>query len=291
MIRVNEVKLDLDQALNKELEIKNIIKFISKKYNVRKIDQVSIYKKAIDARRADRVLFVYTIDFSTPEEKRLLALKQKAFTITPNMDYEEVMTGHISLYNRPVIVGFGPSGIFAGLVLARRGYKPIILEMGLDIDKRDQLFNEFLETRKFNNHASNQFGEGGAGTYSDGKLTTSINDLRCRHLLKTLVEHGADEELIYINKPHVGTDKLKEIIKNIRKEIISFGGEIRFDSKLTDFIIENNNLVGVQINNEELIKTDVLLLGIGHSSRETFELIKKTGFDITRKPFSVSDRI
>ena len=291
MIRLNEVKLDLDQAINKELEIKNIIKYINKKYNVGKIDNVSIYKKAIDARRADRVLFVYTVDFSTPNEKQLLGLKQKAFTATPNMDYQEVTQGYIKLTNRPVIVGFGPSGILAGLLLARRGYKPIIIEMGLDIDNRDQKFSEFLATRKFNKHASIQFGEGGAGTYSDGKLTTSISDLRCRYVLKTLVEHGAEEDLIYINKPHVGTDKLKEIIKNIRKEIISLGGEIRFDCKLTDFLIENNTLVGIEINDEEVLKTETLLLGIGHSSRETFELIKNSGFNITRKPFSVGVRI
>lgn len=291
MIRINEVKLDLDQAKNKDLEKINIIKFIQKKYNVKKIDEISIYKKAIDARRADRVIFVYTIDFSSPEEKRLLALKQKSFLPTPNMDYEEVREGSIALNNRPVIVGFGPSGIFAALILARRGYKPLIIEMGLDIDSRDEKFLQFLTTRKFNTHASIQFGEGGAGTYSDGKLTTSISDLRCRHVLKTLIEHGAKEELIYTNKPHVGTDQLKLIIKNIREEIISLGGEIRFDSKLTGFFNENNALSAIEINNEEIIKTDVLLLGIGHSSRDTFELIKNTGFDITRKPFSVGVRI
>ncbi len=291
MIRVNEVKLDLDQALNKDIEKENLVKFLKKKYYLKSIKELSIYKKAIDARRADRVVFVYTVDFSTPEEKKLLALKQKPFTVTPNMDYERIEPGDIYLSNRPVVVGFGPSGIFAGLILARYGYKPIIIEMGLDIDRRDELFEEFLKSRKFNKLASIQFGEGGAGTYSDGKLTTSINDVRCRFVLKTLVEHGAEEDLIYINKPHVGTDKLKMIIKNIRNEIISLGGEVRFNNHLSDLIIENNSLVGIKINDSEILRTNVLLLGIGHSSRETFELIKSHGFEMTRKPFSIGVRI
>jgi len=163
--------------------------------------------------------------------------------------------------------------------------------MGLDIDNRDKEFDEFLRTRKFKKTASIQFGEGGAGTYSDGKLTTSISDLRCRLVLETLVNYGADPELIYINKPHVGTDLLKQIIKSIRKEIINLGGEVLFASQLTRIITENNSLVGVEINNKNVIKTNVLLLGIGHSSRDTFEMIHANGFNLTRKPFSIGLRI
>ncbi len=291
MIRVTEVKLSLDQALNIDLEIKNIHKYLQHKFNLSSIKDLSIYKKAIDARNKNSINFVYTIDFFTEDEKRLLRLKDKQISVTPDMKYEDISIGTKQLTNRPIIIGFGPSGIFSALILARRGYRPIIFEMGLDIDNRDKEFDEFLRTRKFKKTASIQFGEGGAGTYSDGKLTTSISDLRCRLVLETLVNYGADPELIYINKPHVGTDLLKQIIKSIRKEIINLGGEVLFASQLTRIITENNSLVGVEINNKNVIKTNVLLLGIGHSSRDTFEMIHANGFNLTRKPFSIGLRI
>lgn len=291
MIRVTEVKLSLDQALNIDLEIKNIHKYLQHKFNLSSIKDLSIYKKAIDARNKNSINFVYTIDFFTEDEKRLLRLKDKQIFVTPDMKYEDISIGTKQLTNRPIIIGFGPSGIFSALILARRGYRPIIFEMGLDIDNRDKEFDEFLSTRKFKKTASIQFGEGGAGTYSDGKLTTSISDLRCRLVLETLVNYGADPELIYINKPHVGTDLLKQIIKSIRKEIINLGGEVLFASQLTRIITENNSLVGVEINNKNVIKTNVLLLGIGHSSRDTFEMIHANGFNLTRKPFSIGLRI
>ena len=291
MIRVTEVKLSLDQALNFDTEVKNIHRYLKNKYNLSGVKELSIYKKAIDARDKNRINFVYTVDFSVEDEKRLLRLKDKHLTLAPEMKYEEVSQGTIRLNNRPVIVGFGPSGIFSALILARRGYQPIILEMGLDIDNRDKEFEHFIRTRKFKKTASIQFGEGGAGTYSDGKLTTSISDLRCRFVSETLVKYGADQELIYVNKPHVGTDKLKQIIKAIRNEIIDLGGEVFFGSQLTGIITENDALVGVEINNDKIIKTNVLLLGIGHSSRDTFEMIHKNGFNLMRKPFAIGVRI
>ncbi len=291
MIRVTEIKLSLDQAINKDIEKENLINTIKRKYKIDKILELAIYKKAIDARHKSAINFVYTVDFSTKRENEVLALKDKHISLTPNTKYIDVKSGNSVLKNRPVIVGFGPSGIFAAYVLAKNGYRPIIIEQGVDVDQRDILYQNFIDTRKFEKKASIQFGEGGAGTYSDGKLTTSISDLRCRFVLETLVNYGADKEILYINKPHVGTDKLKEIIKLMRKEIISYGGEVKFDTEMTDFLIEKNRVTGIVVNNKEVIKTEILLLGIGHSSRSTFELIKSREFNISAKPFSVGLRI
>ena len=291
MIRITEIKLGLDQTINSDSEIKNIKNYLKNKFKITSIKELHIYKKAIDARNKNAIFFVYTVDISLDNEKSILRLKHKHISVSPDMKYKDVKMGEKQLIEKPIIVGFGPSGIFSALLLARRGYKPIVLEMGLDIDQRDEKFLDFIRTRKFNKEASIQFGEGGAGTYSDGKLTTSISDLRCRLVLEELINFGAEKELIYINKPHVGTDKLKEIIKNIRKEIISLGGEIRFGSQVTNFVIENNSLKAVQINNDSILKTNTLLLGIGHSSRDTFELIRDSGFNLSRKPFSIGVRI
>jgi len=291
MIRVIEVKLSLDEAINKKIERENLIKILKRKYKITQISNFSIYKKAIDARKKNQINLVYSVDFSAEKENELLALKDKHISETPNMKYCEVFSGSTLLKYRPIIVGFGPSGIFAAYLLAKNGYRPIVIEQGVDIDQRDILYARFINSRVFEKKASIQFGEGGAGTYSDGKLTTSISDLRCRFVLETLIKYGADEELLYINKPHVGTDKLKEIIKLIRKDIINLGGEIRFDTELTDFLIEDNKVIGIVANNKDVIKTNVLLMGIGHSSRDTFELIKSKGFSVSPKPFSVGLRI
>jgi len=291
MIRVTEVKLSLDEAVNFESELKNIKKYLKNKYRIDNIKELIIFKKAIDARKKNSISFVYTVDFSIEDEKKVIRLKDKHISYTPNLKYEDISSGEKVLKDRPIVVGFGPSGIFAALLLAKRGYNPLIIEMGLDIDSRDERFLDFIASRNFEKKSSIQFGEGGAGTYSDGKLTNSINDLRCRFVIENLVNHGANPEIMYVNKPHVGTDKLKEVIKSIRKEIIGYGGEVRFDCQLTDFIIENNRLIGIEINNSEIIKTNVVLLGIGHSSRNTFELINNKGFVLTRKPFAVGVRI
>ncbi|MFA7076697.1 MAG: hypothetical protein WC152_08565 [Candidatus Izemoplasmatales bacterium] len=291
MIRITEIKLTLDQAINKDIEIRNIKKYLNNKYKIKKIKELSIFKKAVDARKKTNIVFVYTVDITTEDDNLLIRLKDKHISISPSLEYINVTSGEERLNSRPVIIGFGPSGIFSALLLARNNYKPLVIEMGLDVDNRDVLFEQFIKTREFNKLASIQFGEGGAGTYSDGKLTTSISDLRCRYVLDTFVKHGADSELLYINKPHVGTDVLKNIIKELRNEIVSLGGEIIFNSQMTDIIIKNNKVSAIEINNKDIVHTNVLLLGIGHSSRDTFELLLNRKFSITRKPFSFGVRI
>ena len=200
-------------------------------------------------------------------------------------------SGNKTLSNPPIIVGFGPSGIFAALLLARRGYRPIVLERGYDVDQRSNNVDHFYQTGEYHEGSTILFGEGGAGTFSDGKLTTLINDHRCRYVLESLVKHGAQPEILYINKPHVGTDILKIVVKNMREEIIQLGGQIRFNAKVTKLIIKDNILEGVIINHDEEIKTSVCLLGIGHSARDTFELLYHENMTMIQKPFSIGVRI
>ena len=293
MIRITEIKIELKDALDLEREKTAILNNIFEKYRIKKSDirHFSIFKKAVDARKKDHVIFVFSIDVDVPYEKNLLDKKYPNISISPDMNYHEVPMGDSRLNHRPIVIGFGPSGIFAALLLARRGYRPIVLERGLDVDQRTMLWDHFKKTGEFNEQATILFGEGGAGTFSDGKLTTLINDLRSRYVLEALVKHGADPAILYINKPHVGTDILKGIIKSIRTEITALGGEIRFNSKVTHLDIENNQLKAVVVNDETKIMTDVCLLGVGHSARDTFTKLYDLGIKISQKAFSVGVRI
>jgi uncharacterized protein len=293
MIRINNLKLNLDQVTNKEKELANLKRLVILRYKIKPelIIDFSIKRKALDARHKDNIKYVYNIDVALKDEKQYLAKKIQNTSMSTIKEYTQVKSGDILLNNRPVIIGFGPSGIFSAYLLAKRGYKPIILERGLSVENRTLAWNEFLKTREFKENASILFGEGGAGTFSDGKLTTLINDNRCDYVLNTLVNAGADKEILYINKPHIGTDVLKNIVKNIREEIIELGGEILFDSKVTDFIIEDDKLISVVINNELVIDTEVCLIGIGHSARDTFKLLYDKGIRFEQKPFSIGVRI
>ena len=166
-----------------------------------------------------------------------------------------------------------------------------MLERGLDVDNRTNDINDFWNNRKFKNNSNVQFGEGGAGTFSDGKLTTRIKDIRCRKVLDELVNFGSPEEILYSHKPHVGTDILKNVVKNIRNEIIRLGGEVRFDTLVTDIITENGSIKGVVVNNNETIESEVVILAIGHSARDTYEMLYETGLEMTQKAFAIGVRI
>ena len=293
MIRITNLKLNLDDAIDYASELANLRKLFISKYNIKPnhLLLIKLYRKAIDARRKTNVHFVYTIDAEVCNEEEYLKRDIQNMSVTPDMSYKQVKKGNIDLKYQPVVIGFGPSGIFAALLLARRGYSPIVIERGLDIDNRTEAWNDFLKSRKFTEKSSILYGEGGAGTFSDGKLTTLINDIRCRIVLEELVKAGAHPEIMYVSKPHIGTDVLKKVIKNIREEIIKSGGFIRFGSKVTDFLIKEDRLTGIEINHQEIINTEVCLLGIGHSARDTFELLYKKSMVIQQKPFSVGLRI
>lgn len=294
MIRVTNLKLKLNDAVDYASELSNLRKLVISKYNIKSKNLLllNLFKKAIDARHKKGIHFVYSVDIELDNEIEFLNRNQvKNAAVAPDLSYKECKQGSQDIYNPPVIVGFGPSGIFSALLLSRRGYNPIVLERGLDVSKRTKEWNDFLNNREYNENSSILFGEGGAGTFSDGKLTTLINDVRCRFVLKELVKAGAHPEIMYVNKPHIGTDELKKVIKKIREEIIRNGGIIRFNSKVTDLIIKDNRLVSVVVNDTEKIPTELCLLGIGHSARDTFQKLLDKKLDIKPKAFSVGVRI
>ncbi len=293
MIRITNLNLKLDDAIDYPSELANLRRLVISKYKIKPnhLLLLKIFKKAIDARKKSNVHFVYTVEAEICDEDKFLLKQLPNIQKASNLEYREVKKGKIDIYNQPVVVGFGPSGIFAALLLSRRGYSPIVLERGYDVAKRTKEWNDFINGGEFNENASVLFGEGGAGTFSDGKLTTLINDIRCRFVLKELVKAGAHPEIIHVNKPHIGTDVLKKVIKNIREEIIKNGGTIKFNSKVTDFVIENNKIKALIVNGSEKVPTEICLLGIGHSARDTYKKLLEKKVKIEQKAFSVGVRV
>lgn len=287
MLRVPEIKLSLDQD-EQLLKIE-----LAKKLKIpqESVSSYRIFKKSVDARKKKDIHFVYTLDVELKNEDKILKMySKKGVTKVPTTDYEYKNIAPSNI-QRPIIVGTGPSGLFAGLVLAQMGYKPILLERGKSVDERAVDVGLFWSQGKLNCESNVQFGEGGAGTFSDGKLTTLIKDPRSGKVLEEFVKAGAPEEILYINKPHIGTDILRDVVKNIRNAIISLGGEVRFNSKVTDLIVENDYVTGVKINNKEILKSDKVLLALGHSARDTFEMLYDNGIEIIQKGFSIGVRI
>ena len=281
MIRVKDIKISIT---SKEHDLK---KALAKKLGIFKEDilEVYIYKKSIDARNKNNIIFTYTLNAKVKNEEKFKDL------IVINEDTYPKIKIKRTKKVRPIIVGAGPSGLFCGLILAKEGFCPIILEQGKDVDSRKEDIDNFWKSGKLNIKSNVQFGEGGAGTFSDGKLTTLINNSLCNFVLEEFVKAGAPEEILYLSKPHLGTDNLINIVKNIRKEIIKLGGEIRFNKKVTDIKFENDKIKEVLTEDGETISTDTLVLAIGHSSRDTFELLKEKNVSMIPKPFSVGVRV
>ena len=238
MLRVSNIKLSIDDDKSK------IKSSVLKKLKIKESDlqKYFIYKESVDARKRGKIDFVYTVDVIVKNESKLLNKKLKDVVEIKQREYIGVESGNQELKHRPVVIGSGPAGLFAALVLAQRGYMPIMLERGLDVDNRTKDIENFWKERKFKNNSNVQFGEGGAGTFSDGKLTTRIKDIRCRKVLTEFVNFGAPDEILYSNKPHVGTDILKDVVKNIREEIIRLGGIVKFDSKVTQINMEDSKI-------------------------------------------------
>lgn len=288
MLRIPNIKLSIKEdrtALKKE---------ILNKLNIKEESLISykLVKQSIDARKKNDISFVYTVDAELEDEQKVLkGIINKSITITPDRSYEYPKKGSKNANIRPIIVGTGPAGLFAGLILAQMGYKPILLERGKKVKERAEDVETFWTTGKLNTESNVQFGEGGAGTFSDGKLNTLTKDPRGAKVLEEFVEAGGPKDILYINKPHIGTDILRDLVVNIRENIIEFGGEVRFESKLTDLIIENDELKGIIVNGNEELSTNTLLLGIGHSARDTFEMLYDRGLDIIQKAFSIGVRI
>ena len=287
MIRINNVNipLDYDEETLRKAAAREL------RTELKTIRSVSLFRRSADARKKDQIHFICTLDAEvTVNENTLLKKAKNAVRAAPY--HYKLPKWHGGA--QPVVVGFGPAGMFAALVLAQSGACPIVVERGKDVDSRTADVNRFWLTGKLDTTSNVQFGEGGAGTFSDGKLNTGTKDSRQRKVLEEFVAHGAPEEILYNAKPHIGTDKLKLTVKNIREEIISLGGRVLFETKLTGFEVKDDRLCAAVVEhdgNTERIETDSVILAVGHSARDTFEMLFDKGLPMEAKPFSVGARI
>ena len=259
------------------------------------IASVQILKHSIDARKKPQIFQVYSLGVKLnklSEEVVVKKCKNANVLISEQVEYHFPRTGTQKLTERPVIIGMGPAGLFCGYMLALHGYRPIILERGCDVETRTKDVENYWNGGVLKPESNVQFGEGGAGTFSDGKLNTLVKDKygRNKEVLRIFVEAGAPEEILYESKPHIGTDVLKKVVVAMREEIIRHGGEVRFESKVTGLHIENGEMTGVVIGGEE-IKADQVVLAIGHSARDTFAYLNSIGLPMESKSFAVGMRV
>ncbi|WP_306341526.1 NAD(P)/FAD-dependent oxidoreductase [Scatolibacter rhodanostii] len=256
---------------------------------------MQLIKKSIDARDREDVHFSLSVEAKIDGNENELVARRRSHEVTLAESYQYELPASKPLAQRPVIVGFGPAGMFAALILAQAGQNPIVIERGESVENRQKTVQNFWENRVLQTESNVQFGEGGAGTFSDGKLTTGTKDVRIRKVLEEFVKAGAPAEILYEAKPHLGTDKLPLIVSTIRKEIIRLGGEVRFNTKLVDFSVSNGKLAEVMVEeqgkNRESIPCDDLILAIGHSARDTFFLLDEKKMALQAKSFSVGARI
>lgn len=285
MLKISNIDISLDET--------NYQKVIANVLNMRmsQIRNVKLVKKAVDARRKNKVHFNCAFTFETDHEQQVIQNHPKSqLSIVKPYLYEKLKPTNQTV----MVVGSGPAGLFCAYNLARSGQKVILIEQGKDVQSRKKDIDVFLKTGKLNTLSNVQFGEGGAGTFSDGKLTTGIKDDRKQFVLETFVKYGAHDDILYLNKPHLGTDVLIDVIKNIREAIIDFGGQVYFETKLIDFTVKDNHLdkvILLQNNQKKEMKVDQLVLAIGHSARDTYEMLYHKGLELKQKPFAVGLRI
>ncbi len=256
---------------------------------------IAVSRMSLDARKRDQIRLVYGIRVDLPQGEEQLAAAAAKRLGGNRVRYTEARLPDFTIGSTRtdtpvVVVGFGPAGMFAALTLAEQGYRPIVLERGADMDRRVAAVNAFWETGKFSSDTNVQFGEGGAGTFSDGKLTTRISDSRCEYVLQRLAALGAPAEILTKAKPHIGTDRLRSVVKNLRQRVETLGGQVLFDTKLEKLILRNGRVCAVETNHGEL-RTEAVLLAIGHSARDTFLSLAAQGAAMEAKPFSVGARI
>ena len=304
MIKISNLKLDVKKLpVEKETKKVNVAaerallqKEIIKTLRIPEADLLDfhIVKKSIDARKKEHVHYLYVLSAKVKKENQILRkLKNPNITVYERKRYSFTPEGTKKLEHSPVVVGAGPAGLFCALELARAGMKPIVLERGKPVDQRLQDVEDFWKTGVLDTDSNVQFGEGGAGTFSDGKLNTAVKDPtgRVQKVLDTFVEFGAPEEVKYLNKPHIGTNRLQGVVKNIREEIISLGGQVLFKSKMTDVLIEQGKIAAVEINGDMTIPCEALVLALGHSARDTFQMIHERGLLMEKKAFAIGVRI
>ncbi|HEX7972065.1 MAG TPA: hypothetical protein VF501_07600, partial [Thiobacillus sp.] len=291
MLRLTELKLPLDHpadalraAILQRLGLKDD-----------ELLSVSIFKRSYDARKKHALLLIYAVDVEVRNEATLLKTfrNDRQLTPTPDMAYHFVGRAPDQLPSRPLVIGFGPCGIFAALVLAQMGFRPIVLERGKAVRERTQDTWGLWRKSTLNPESNVQFGEGGAGTFSDGKLYSQIKDPKHlgRKVLTEFVKAGAPEEILYVSKPHIGTFRLVGMVETMRHEIEELGGEIRFQQRVTDVLIEEGHIRGVTLASGETLRSDHIVLALGHSARDTFEMLHARGVAMEAKPFSIGFRI
>jgi len=291
MLRLTEVKLPLDHPEG------NISSTIIQRLGIPADDLLSyrIFRRSVDARKKSNILFTYTLDVTVRNEAEVLTRlgSDPHVKPAPDISYHFVVQAPQNLPSRPVVIGMGPAGLFAGLILAQMGFRPLILERGKAVRERTKDTFGLWRQGVLNPESNVQFGEGGAGTFSDGKLYSQIKDPRYlgRKVLEEFVKAGAPEEIMYASHPHIGTFRLVGMVEKMRETIQSLGGEIRFESRVDDIEIDNEKVTGVVLANGERIATNHLVLAVGHSARDTFEMLHRRGVFIEAKPFSIGLRI
>lgn len=288
MIRIREISMNPEHNIAQlSYEAAKLLKISSSK-----IRKMKIIRRSVDARKKPDVRIVYTIDvFVDGNENKILKQSgcKRAQLAKPVYYKPPKPAGEANF--RPVVVGFGPAGMFAALILALAGLRPLVLERGDDALTRSKKVQRFFETGELDSKSNVQFGEGGAGTFSDGKLNTGVNNSRIGWVLEQLVEAGAAEDILFDAKPHIGTDVLLEVVQNLRQRIISLGGTIRFRSQITDILFDNGRISGLEVNNSEQIHCENVIFAVGHSARDTFTMLCNRGIAMEQKPFSMGVRI
>ena len=291
MLRLSEVQLPLDH-LAADLHDAILARLAIKANQLRSF---TIFKRSHDARKKSAVLLIYSLDVEVADEADVLKRLQgnRLVMLTPDTSYRFVAQAPAHLPTRPVVIGAGPCGLFAGLILAQMGFKPIILERGKSVRERTKDTFGLWRKRVLHPESNVQFGEGGAGTFSDGKLYSQIKDPNHygRKVLMEFVKAGAPPEIIYVSKPHIGTFRLVKMVEQMRATIESLGGEFRFETKVSDMLVERGSLRGLQLADGTELLTDHVVLAIGHSARDTFEMLHRRGIYIEAKPFSIGFRI
>ena len=288
MIRIREIALPREHNISQlSYEAAQALRI-----SVSKIRRLSIVRRSVDARKKPDVKIVYTVDVAVEgSEQKILKQSGCKRAAIANDKYYKIPKCSKEPNNRPVVVGFGPAGMFAALALAIAGLRPLVLERGEDAATRHEKVQKFWETGELDPKSNVQFGEGGAGAFSDGKLNTGVNNPRIGWILEQFVKAGAREDILFDAKPHVGTDVLLTVVQNLRQRIISLGGEVRFNAQVTGILQENGAVTGLTVNGSETIDCDRVIFAVGHSARDTFRYLQEIGLPLEAKPFAMGVRI